>query len=192
LQYQWDKSPPVAVAASGNNAVSGETSDNDGKRNEELGYGDRSDDNDKDDNTALTVNDGLMNEKSIVRPSDCKDVSDDDLYDLFGIHHGDGGENETEKSKEREGSSMDENCVVDVTQEKFHFGNDDQESGKSRNLALRANDKINEVLGTSFSSEVHFEDLVPLSPKNSPKSPKQNVATPMVDLGEELIPKPSL
>ena len=90
------------------------------------------------------------------------------------------------------GSNEDINKETDVMkQQKFHLGNDDP---NEINIfqKIEKNDAVNDVLGTSFSSDVHVEDLVPLSPKNSPmhspvRSPRGRPIVPMVNLDEDLF-----
>ena len=74
-----------------------------------------------------------------------------------------------------------------VKQRKFHLGNDDPHEADIYNQ-IKKNDAVNDVLGTSFSSDVHVEDLVPLSPKRSPvRSPIGRPMVPMVNLDEDLF-----
>ena len=90
------------------------------------------------------------------------------------------------------GIASDESEQVDVVkQQKFHLGNDDPTEIDIYNK-IQKNDAVNDVLGTSFSSQVHVEDLVPLSPKNSPRrspvrSPVGRPMVPIVNLDDDLF-----
>lgn len=106
-------------------------------------------------------------------------ATDSELYDMFGLA------SEASETKCASDGSTEED-LNDEIHLKFHIGNDDP-SELAMLKEIEKNDAINDVLGTSFSSEVHLEDLVPISPKHSPKvspvrSPHRWVAVPMVDL----------
>jgi hypothetical protein len=91
------------------------------------------------------------------RPDRWADAADDELLDLFGL-------TETRSENVTSETSSEED-LTDAVHQKFHLGNDDP-SELSMLEEIEKNESINDILGTSFSSEVHVEDLVPLSPKN--------------------------
>lgn len=78
----------------------------------------------------------------------------------------------------------------------FRLGCDDPK--ETNTVQIDRNNQINDVLGTSFSTEVHMADLVPLSPKHSPRSspvpshvPIIKLPAMVVDLDAELYPPES-
>lgn len=97
-----------------------------------------------------------------------------------------------------EASSNDESIAQSLNEAihtKFCLGNDNP-SERSILDDMEKNEELNDLLGTSFSSEVHVQDLVPMSPKNSPRmspmqSPRGLIAVHVVDQDKPLISHPS-
>jgi hypothetical protein len=86
---------------------------------------------------------------------------------------GSGQTNSTRVQKQNQNNDIsfddDEQTQAQQSQQqrKFHLGNDDPTVELPIFDLLEKNDDINDVLGTSFSSHVHVDDLIPLSPKQS-------------------------
>jgi hypothetical protein len=121
--------------------------------------------------------DGEVQEEERMRPQRpekwAEAGTDEDMYDLFGLDCDDAADNTGECGEESD--EVDPSDVM--KQQKFHLGNDDpSETGMFDTIGK--NDAMNDILGTSFSSEVHIEDLVPLSPKISPRHSPMRSAQP--------------
>ncbi|KAG7367460.1 hypothetical protein IV203_030131 [Nitzschia inconspicua] len=103
------------------------------------------------------------------RPDHWVEVTDDELQDLFLPLDEDEPVTATKKYKELTSRESIEEELNVVVHQKFHLGNDDP-SELALLEVIEKNTEINDVLGTSFSSEVHFDDLVPLSPTSRPRT----------------------
>lgn len=124
--------------------------------------------------------------------------TDEEIVEDIGRADQDEGIEAPAATNYEEASSSDESIAQSLNEAihtKFHLGNDNP-SERSMLDDIEKNEELNDLLGTSFSSELHVQDLVPMSPENSPqmspmRSPRGLIAVHIVDLDKPLISHPS-